>query len=65
MVLGAQLESGLTKARERMGYRQDDAAAALGVTRVMISCWENRRREPGDPQLGPWPGSTVPAPPTC
>lgn len=51
MVLGAQLESGLTKARERMGYRQDDAAAALGVTRVMISCWENRRREPGDPQL--------------
>ena len=47
MVLG----HGLTKARERMGYRQDNAAAALGVTRAMISCWENGRREPSDPQL--------------
>ena len=42
---------GLTKARERMGYRQEDAAAALGVARAMISYWENGRREPGDPQL--------------
>ena len=47
MVLG----HGLTKARERMGYRQDNAAAALGVTRAMISYWENGRREPSDPQL--------------
>ena len=47
MVLG----HGLTKARERMGYRQDNAAAALGVTRAMIICWENGRREPSDPQL--------------
>ncbi len=45
------LEAGLTRARERMGYRQDDAAAALGVTRAMISYWENGRREPNDPQL--------------
>lgn len=51
MALGEQLESGLIKARERMGYRQDDAAAALGVTRAMISCWEKGHREPGDPQL--------------
>ena len=45
------LGSGLAKARERMGYRQDNAAAALGVTRAMISYWENGRREPSDPQL--------------
>jgi len=42
---------GLTRARERMGCRRDDAAAALGVTGAMISCWEKGRREPGDPQL--------------
>lgn len=39
------LVHGLTRARERMGYRRGDAAAALGVTRAMISCWENGRRE--------------------
>ena len=47
MVLG----QGLIRARERMGYRQEDTAAALGVARAMISYWENGRREPSDPQL--------------
>lgn len=47
MSLGAQL----VRARDRMGYRQEDVAAALGVTRAMISYWETDRRQPNDRQL--------------
>lgn len=47
MPLGAQL----VRARERMGYRQEDVAAALGVARAMISYWETDRRQPNDRQL--------------
>lgn len=45
------LATGLIRARERMGYRQEDAAAALGVARAMVSYWENGRRKLSDPQL--------------
>ncbi len=45
------LAEGLTRARDQIGYRQQDVATALGVTRAMISYWENGRRVPSDPQL--------------
>lgn len=41
----------LARAREQMGYRQEDVAAALGVTRAMVSYWETDRRRPNDRQL--------------
>ncbi|MGI8514263.1 MAG: helix-turn-helix domain-containing protein [Acidimicrobiia bacterium] len=41
----------MDRARERMGYRQEDVAAALGVARAMISYWETDRRHPNDRQL--------------
>ena len=47
MSLGSQL----VRAREQMGYLQDQAAAALGVSRAMISYWETDRRRPNDRQL--------------
>jgi Zn-dependent peptidase ImmA (M78 family)/transcriptional regulator with XRE-family HTH domain len=48
MPLGSQL----TRARELVGYSQDDAAKALGVSRAMVSYWESERRRPNDRQLG-------------
>ena len=45
------LGTGLIRARERMGYRQEDAAAALGVARAMVSYWETGRRTLSDPRL--------------
>jgi Zn-dependent peptidase ImmA (M78 family)/DNA-binding XRE family transcriptional regulator len=47
MSLGPQL----VRARERMGYRQEDVASVLGVTRAMISYWESDHRKPNDRQL--------------
>ncbi len=47
MSLGVQL----VRAREQMGYLQDQVAAALGVSRAMISYWETDRRRPNDRQL--------------
>lgn len=41
----------LVQARERLGFSQDDAANALGVSRAMISYWEAERRRPNDRQL--------------
>lgn len=41
---------GLTRARGLAGYSQEDAAAALGVSRAMISYWESGRRLPNDRQ---------------
>jgi Zn-dependent peptidase ImmA (M78 family)/transcriptional regulator with XRE-family HTH domain len=42
---------GLARARAVAGYSQDDAAAALGVSRSMISYWESGVRTPTDRQL--------------
>ena len=44
------LQAGLQKARERSGYSQDDAGAALGVSRAMVSYWEAGSRVPNDRQ---------------
>ena len=44
------LHEGLQKARERAGYSQDDAGAALGVSRAMVSYWEAGSRVPNDRQ---------------
>lgn len=41
----------LARARELMGYSQEQAGAALGVNRAMISYWESGRRQPNDRQL--------------
>jgi len=41
----------LLRAREIMGYSQEDVARALGVSRAMISYWESGRRRPSDRQL--------------
>jgi Zn-dependent peptidase ImmA (M78 family)/transcriptional regulator with XRE-family HTH domain len=41
----------LARARELIGYSQEQAAATLGVHRVMISYWESGRRKPNDRQL--------------
>lgn len=41
----------LARAREVMGYSQEQAGAALGVNRAMISYWESGRRQPNDRQL--------------
>lgn len=45
--LGARLR----QARERAGFNQQDAAAATGIAREVISYWENGRRVPGLAQL--------------
>lgn len=45
------LEDQLGRARELIGYSQDDAASALGVSRAMISYWESGKRRPNDLQL--------------
>lgn len=47
MALGRQL----TAAREQSGFSQDDLAAAMGVSRAMISYWESGKRTPNDRQL--------------
>lgn len=46
----ADLNAGLQRARERAGYSQDDAGAALGVSRAMVSYWEAGSRVPNDRQ---------------
>lgn len=45
------LPDALTEARRRSGLSQEDVAAALGVSRAMISYWESGRRSPSDRQL--------------
>ena len=47
MALSAQLGA----ARSRIGYSQEDAAHALGVSRAMLSYWESGKREPNARQL--------------
>lgn len=47
MTLGPRL----VRARERLGFRQEDVAEVLGVTRAMVSYWESDRRQPNDRQL--------------
>ncbi len=41
----------LARAREAIGYPQEDVANALGVTRTMISYWESGKRRPNERQL--------------
>jgi len=45
------MDNPLARAREDAGYDQEDVAAALGVSRVMVSYWESAKRTPSDPQL--------------
>ncbi len=47
MTLGEQL----IRAREAIGYPQENVANALGVTRTMISYWESGKRRPNERQL--------------
>lgn len=47
MMLGERLVA----ARTRSGLGQDDVAAALGVSRAMVSYWETAKRRPNDRQL--------------
>jgi Zn-dependent peptidase ImmA (M78 family)/DNA-binding XRE family transcriptional regulator len=47
----ADLHPVLARARERARYSQDDVAAALGVSRAMVSYWEAGSRTPNDRQL--------------
>jgi Zn-dependent peptidase ImmA (M78 family)/DNA-binding XRE family transcriptional regulator len=47
MSLAAQLG----RARELAGFTQDDVAAALGVSRAMISYWEGDQRRPSQTQV--------------
>jgi Zn-dependent peptidase ImmA (M78 family)/DNA-binding XRE family transcriptional regulator len=47
MSLAAQLG----RARELAGFTQDDVAAALGVSRAMISYWEGGQRRPSQTQV--------------
>jgi Zn-dependent peptidase ImmA (M78 family)/DNA-binding XRE family transcriptional regulator len=41
----------MTRARDEAGYSQEDVAAALGVSRVMVSYWESGKRPPNDRQI--------------
>src|SRR5436190_23383465 len=41
----------LGRARELAGFTQVDVAAALGVSRVMISYWEGGQRRPNQAQV--------------
>ena len=41
----------LRSSRARSGYSQEDAAAALGVSRAMVSYWEGGSRTPNDRQV--------------
>jgi len=41
----------LARAREAIGYPQEDVANSLGVTRTMISYWESGKRRPNERQL--------------
>lgn len=45
------LSTQLARAREATGYSQEQAAAALGVNRAMVSYWESGSRVPNDRQL--------------
>lgn len=47
MALSKQLERARTLSR----YSQEDVAAALGVSRAMVSYWESGKRRPSDRQL--------------
>ena len=46
----SSLHEGLRRAREIAGYSQEDAGAALGVSRAMVSYWEAGARVPNDRQ---------------
>lgn len=41
----------LVRARERLGFSQQDAGAAIGVSRAMVGYWESGARQPNDRQL--------------
>ena len=41
----------LVRSRARIGLGQDDLAAAVGVSRAMVSYWETGKRRPSDRQL--------------
>ncbi len=45
------LAENLTRARQEIGYPQDDVAKALGVTRTMVSYWESGKRRPNERQI--------------
>ncbi len=45
------MDAPLVDARTEAGYSQEDVAAALGVSRAMVSYWESGKREPNDRQL--------------
>lgn len=45
------LHTVLMRARERVGYSQEDIGAALGISRSMVSYWETGNRKPNDRQL--------------
>jgi len=45
------LGENLLRARTEIGYDQEDAAEALGVSRAMISYWETGKRTPNDRQV--------------
>ncbi|MGH9919849.1 MAG: helix-turn-helix domain-containing protein, partial [Nitrososphaerales archaeon] len=41
----------MARARDDAGYNQEDVAAALGVSRAMVSYWDSGKRTPNDSQL--------------
>ena len=45
------MENQSARARAEAGYDQEDVAAALGVSRAMVSYWESGKRAPNDRQL--------------
>ena len=47
----AELAEGLRRAREWAQFSQDEVGAALGVSRTMVSYWENGTRTPNDRQV--------------
>jgi Zn-dependent peptidase ImmA (M78 family)/DNA-binding XRE family transcriptional regulator len=44
------MDNAMARARIEVGYSQDDVAAALGVSRAMVSYWESAKRSPNDRQ---------------
>lgn len=51
MDLASGLGARLRQAREWAGFNQQEAAAVTGISREIISYWENERRTPGLAQL--------------
>jgi Zn-dependent peptidase ImmA (M78 family)/DNA-binding XRE family transcriptional regulator len=45
------MDNHMARARIEVGYSQDDVAAALGVSRAMVSYWESGKRSPSDRQV--------------